>query len=182
MDYYEKQLTSEIKYAGRIVTLRNDTAELVNGNIVNREVVEHPGGVAVVPVDSDGFVVAVRQFRYPFMQELLEIPAGKLEAGEDPAVCAVRELSEETGYTASELVNLGKLYTSPGYCNETLYLYLALGLTRGEAHPDLNELLCVERLPLSSFSEMIMSGEICDAKTIVSILKAEKYLNKLRKN
>jgi ADP-ribose pyrophosphatase len=181
MEHFEKQITSEIKYSGRIVTVRNDTAELINGHIVKREVVEHSGGVAVVPVDEDGLVIAVRQFRYPFMQELLEIPAGKLEAGEEPAACAKRELSEETGYKASELVCLGKIYPSPGYCTETLFLFLALGLVPGEAHPDADELLSIEKLPLGSFSEKIMSGEICDAKTVAGILKAQNYLNERSK-
>ena len=176
MDYVEKQVESNIIYKGVIVTLREDRAELCNGKIVRREVVEHPGGVGIVAVDDDGCVVAVSQFRYPMSEELLEIPAGKLEYGEDPLVCAVRELSEETGYTAGNFIDLGAVYPSPGYCQETLYIYLALGLRPGKSHLDEDEFLNVERLPFTNLVDMIMENKIRDAKTIIGILKAQKYL------
>ncbi len=176
MKFSEKQITTKTVYEGRIVTVKNDTAELINGSVVYREVVEHPGGVAIVPVNEKGEVYMVRQYRYPIREELLEIPAGKLEYGEDPYDCAVRELSEETGCTAGKVIPLGPFYPSPGFSQEVLYIYLAIELVPGELNLDEDELLCVETLPLDLLTERIMSGEIRDAKTIVGILKAKNYL------
>ena len=176
MDCTEKRIGGEIKYKGVIVTVRLDRAQLVNGKIVKREVVEHPGGVTVLPVDENGVCTMVRQFRYPFGRMILEAPAGKLERGEDPKESAVRELSEETGYTADEWVDLGACCTSPGFSSEVLHIYLALGLHEGNSHPDEDEFLNTEKIPLTELSRMVMAGEIDDAKTIVAVLKAEKYL------
>ena len=156
--------------------MRLDEAELHTGKHVKREVVEHPGGVTVLPVDSDGNCYLVRQFRYPFGKMLLEAPAGKLEKGEDPLVCGIRELSEETGFTAEEMVALGRCFPSPGFSTEVLHIYLALGLHAGQSHPDQDEYLNVEKIPLKELSERVMQNEIDDGKTIVAILKAEKYL------
>lgn len=176
MEYVEKRLTGETKYRGVIVNVRLDNAELVNGDIVKREVVEHPGGVTILPVDDDGFCYMVRQFRYPFGRTMLEAPAGKLEKGEDHRECAVRELSEETGLSADEIIYMGACCTSPGFSTEVLHIYLALGLHSGESHPDADEFLDVEKHSLKELSQMVMSGEIDDGKTIVAVLKAEKLL------
>ncbi len=176
MEFFEKQISTETVYTGRIVNVRHDIAELQNGHHVSREVVEHPGGVAVVPVDEDDRVLMVRQYRYPMAEELLEIPAGKLESCEDPRDCAVRELSEETGCKAGKLVLLGPIYPSPGFSKEILYIYLATELIRGAAHPDEDEFLSVEAIPLETLLKKIMAGEIKDGKTIIGILKAQKYL------
>ncbi len=176
MDCTEKRIDGEIKYKGVIVTVRLDRAQLVNGKIVKREVVEHPGGVTVLPVDENGVCTMVRQFRYPFGRMILEAPAGKLEPGEDPKESAVRELSEETGFTADEWIDLGACCTSPGFSSEVLHIYLALGLHEGRSHPDEDEFLNTEKIPLDELSRMVMAGEIDDAKTIVAVLKAEKYL------
>ncbi|SHH64633.1 ADP-ribose pyrophosphatase [Sporobacter termitidis DSM 10068] len=180
MEFFEKQVSTNTVYKGRIVNVRNDVAELHNGALVPREVVEHPGGVAIVPVTAAGDVLMVRQYRYPMGEELLEIPAGKLEYCEDHRDCAVRELSEETGYTAGKLVYLGPVYTSPGFSMEILHIYLAMDLIPGQAHPDENEFLTVEAVPLPALAGQIMSGDIRDAKTIIGILKAEKYLERNR--
>jgi ADP-ribose pyrophosphatase len=118
----------------------------------------------------------VRQFRYPFKEEVLEIPAGKLDRGEDPFECAKRELSEETGCTSENFIDLGKIYPSPGYCSEILYLYLAMDLKRGEMHLDENELLSVEEIDIDVLIDMIMDDRIIDAKTVAGILKAKIYL------
>ena len=176
MDYLEKQVASEEKYKGVIVRVRLDDAALHTGKLVKREVVEHPGGVSVLPVDDEGNAYMVRQFRYPFGKMLLEVPAGKLEIGEDPMACGVRELSEETGFTAERFVDMGRCFTSPGYSTEVLHLYLALGLRAGASHPDQDEYLNVEKIPLKTLSEMVMRNEIDDGKTAILILKAEKYL------
>ena len=156
--------------------MRLDEAELHTGKLVKREVVEHPGGVTVLPVDSEGNCYLVRQFRYPFGKMMLEAPAGKLEKGEEPLACGMRELSEETGFTADEMIDLGRCCTSPGFSTEVLYVYLALGLHAGESHPDQDEYLNVEKVPLKELAELVMRNEIDDGKTIVAILKAEKYL------
>ena len=177
MEYLERPVGSVEKYKGIIVRVRLDDAELYTGKVVKREVEEHPGGVTILPVDEDGSCYMVRQFRYPFGRMMLEAPAGKLEYGEDHRECAVRELSEETGFTADELVYLGGCCTSPGFSTEVLHIYLALGLHAGECHPDQDEFLNVEKIPLSQLSRMVMDGEIDDAKTIVAVLKAEKYLS-----
>lgn len=178
MDFFEKTVQSEEKFQGRILRLRVDTVELPNGSQSTREIIEHPGGVGVVAVDADDMIYLVRQFRKPYDQVITEIPAGKLDAGEDPRECGIRELSEETGLTAGQFISLGEIYPSPGYAAESLYLYLALDLSSGIAHLDADEFLEVEKLPLSKAAEMAMSGELKDAKTVVGILKALRYLGK----
>ena len=180
MEYWEKRIDGEEKYKGIIVRVVLDRAELHTGKIVKREVVEHPGGVGVLPVDEEGNCYMVRQFRYPFQRTMLEMPAGKLEYGEEPLPAAMRELSEETGFTADEIVELGSCCSSPGFCTERLHLYLALGLHAGASHPDQDEYLNVEKIPLETLSQMVMKGEIDDAKTIVAVLKAEKILRSRR--
>lgn len=176
MDYVEKKLKSEDIFKGRIVHLHIDDVELIDGSSAKREIIEHDGGVTVIPLDSDGNVYCVRQFRYAFGESIIETPAGKLEKGEDPFECAVRELSEETGFTAEEYVYLGEFYPSPGYCHEKLYAYLAMGLKKGEAHLDEGEFLDVIKYPLDKLVEMVMNNELCDAKTIIAILKTKRYL------
>jgi len=177
MVFFEKQVESVTVYEGLIVKVRRDVAELQNGCKVMREVVEHPGGVCIVPVTKDNMVLMVRQYRYPMEEELLEIPAGKLEIGEDPLECAIRELMEETGCTAGKLVDLGETYPSPGFCKESLYIYLALDLQYGEMHLDENELLSVEPVGIDELIDRIMANELPDAKSIIGIMKAKKYLD-----
>ena len=176
MECIEKRIDGEVKYNGVIVKVRLDHAQLENGKIVRREVVEHPGGVGILPIEEDGTCYLVRQFRYPFSRQLLEIPAGKLEYGEDPLACAVRELGEETGFTADELIPLGKCLTSPGFSSEVLHLYLARGLRAGRAHLDEDEFLNVEKYPLKELAAMADRNELEDGKTQIAILKAERLL------
>ena len=175
-DFTEKRIDGEEKYKGVIVRVVLDRVQLCDGKMTKREVVEHPGGVCILPIDENGVCTMVRQFRYPFGKMMLEAPAGKLEYGEDPLECAVRELSEETGFQADELIPMGSMCTSPGFSTERLYLYLALGLHAGKSHPDEGEFLNVEKIPFRKLTEMVMNDEIDDGKTIAAVLKAEKIL------
>ena len=176
MELFEKTVESEIKFQGRIVTVRLDRAELPNGRIASREVVEHPGGVCILPLFDDNTVTVVRQFRYPFQKVVTELPAGKLERGEDHRLCALRELSEEVGAEAEELTYLGAMYTSPGFSSEVLHMYLARGLKQGASHPDEDEFLEGERIPFQQLVDEVMSGAIADGKTIATTLKVKTLL------
>lgn len=176
MSCIEKKIDSEEKYRGVIVNVRLDHAELCDGSVVKREVVEHPGGATILPIDDEGYCYCVRQFRYPFQKELLEAAAGKLEYGEDPYECAVRELSEETGFTADEIISLGQDYSSPGFSTETLHIYLARGLHRGKSHLDEGEFLSVEKHHIDELVQLVMDGKIADGKTIIAVLKAKRLL------
>lgn len=169
----EKKLRTINEYRGIIVNTRLDYACLPDGSMALREVVEHPGGVAVLPLEDDGTVWCVRQFRYPFSETLLEIPAGKLETGEEPEQAARRELSEETGLEAGELRYLGRHYCSPGYNSEILHIFLARDLRHGTAHPDAGEFLSVERHPLSALTALALAGDLPDTKTVVAVLKTQ---------
>ena len=171
-DYTEKTLKREDIYVGRIITVHSDTVELCNGKTAGREVVDHRGGVSVVPVDGDGNVYLVRQYRYPVGDFLVEIPAGKLEAGEEPLTCAIRELSEETGFTAEKIEFLGQIWPTPGYCGEKLHIYMATGLQPGKTHPDEDEFLDVMKIPLEKAYAMAISGELSDAKTVIGLCRA----------
>ena len=179
MDYTEEKLRHVNTYKGIIVDVDTDMVRLTNGQITLREVVRHPGGVCVAAVDENGLVAVVKQFRYPFGCALYELPAGKLEYGEDPLEAAKRELSEETGLEAEKWAFLGALYTSPGFSTEKLYLYLATGLRQGQAHPDPNEFLDVERIPLEELVSRVERGEICDAKTVAGALRADREWHRI---
>ncbi len=176
MEFYEKTVSTDVKYEGHILTVRVDTVELHDGSKAIREIVEHSGGVAVVAVDENGYIYMVKQFRKPYNKVITELPAGKLNKGENPLQCGVRELEEETGLTADEFIPLGSAYPSPGYVEEELYLYLALGLHQGKSHLDDGEFLSVEKVHIDTLVEKVMNNEIRDAKTVIGILKADKYL------
>lgn len=158
-------------YRGRILNLRNDDALLPNGKVCSREVVEHNGGVCVLPVTDGGQVLFVRQYRYPYSTTLLELPAGKLERGEDPFTAGVRELREETGYEAETYYDLGCLYPSPGYTDEVIHLYAAEGLTAVGQDLDDDEFLNVETFPLAAALRMAFDGTLVDAKTLAALFK-----------
>ena len=176
MELLEKTLDSEEKYRGVIVTVTLDHAQLCDGRTVLREVVHHSGGVSVLPVDDEGFCYMVRQFRYPVGAPVLEIPAGKIDHHDEHLSTAMRELSEETGFSADEYIDLGCCYTSPGYTDEIIHVYLARGLHGGQTHPDEGEFLNQEKIPLKTLVDMVMRNEIDDGKTIAAVLKAERWL------
>ncbi|MEE1245253.1 MAG: NUDIX hydrolase [Acutalibacteraceae bacterium] len=172
MNLTEKQLTKEYIFKGRVINLRRDTALLPNNTTATREVIEHNGGVCVAALTDNDEVLFVRQFRYPYMEEILEIPAGKRDsADEDPLLCGKRELKEETGATAKKFIPLGELYPTPGYCGEIIWMFAATGLDFGQTCPDEDEFLEVEKIPLNKAVEMILNGEIKDAKTQAAVLK-----------
>lgn len=176
MEFKEEMVSQETVYEGVIVNVRRDKARLMDGRITNREVVEHPGGVAVLPLFDDGTVSIVRQFRYPFQAVVTELPAGKLEKGEDHRPAALRELEEEVGVTCGKLTYLGCLYLSPGFSSEVLHMYLAQDLKQGACHPDDDEFLEVERVPFAQLAQQVMDGEIVDAKTVALVLKVKQLL------
>lgn len=169
MDFREKTVRKNYVFRGHIINVRCDDALLPDGSPCTREVIEHPGGACVLAV-IEGKVALVRQFRYAYGEELLEIPAGKLERGEDPAAAANRELEEETGLVAEELVPVCVLYPTPGYTDEKIYIYEAKGVRRGHVHPDEGEFLDVVYVPLEEAYAMISDGRIRDAKTLVALL------------
>ena len=172
MNLSEKMLKKNYVFHGNIINVRQDMALLPNSNIATRDVVEHKGGVCIVPLCDNNDVVLVRQFRYPYLQVVTEIPAGKRDsADEEPLECGKRELKEEIGATAKEYTFLGELYPSPGYCDEVIYMYLATGLTFGDTDLDEDEFLEIERMPLKKAVDMVLSGEIKDAKTQAALLK-----------
>lgn len=177
MDLVEQTLSSEKIFDGRILHVRLDTVRLPNGGTAAREVVDHPGGVCVLALDEENRALVVSQFRYPYEEILREVPAGKLEYGEDPREAAIRELKEETGAAAGEFRFLGELYPSPGYCGEIIRMYLARDLTFGETRLDEDEFLNLERVPFGQLVEQVLSGEIRDAKTIALVLKAKVLLD-----
>lgn len=174
----EQIIRSEYLYRGRVIKLRLDQVRLPNDQLTTREIVEHRGAVAIVALDADQRVLLVRQYRSGAGHELLEIPAGTLEAGEDPAICAIRELQEETGYRALQWKELGQFYSSPGTMTEKMYLYLAHQLSSGTASPEDDELIQVESVPLTEALAMVESGEIIDAKTIIGLLRTERILKR----
>ena len=176
MELTEKQLTSELKYKGKVIDVYSDTVELENGKEAYRDVVRHPGGVCIVAITENNEVYFVKQFRYPQGKVLLEIPAGKMEWGEEPEQCGIRELHEETGCTCSEYIYLGEMLPTPAYNTEVTYMYLARGLKFSSQSLDPDEFLDVERIPLSEAVKQVMDGTIRDGKTQIAILKAARML------
>ncbi len=165
-----KLIKSEIRFKGKVFDHQVDEIEYESGNKGIREIAIHPGGAVVVPVKDDGKIILVKQFRYPLKKKLIEFPAGKLEKGENPLVCATRELEEETGYKAKEIKKLGEIYTAPGYCTEILHIYSAIGLTPGKHNREEGEHgMEILEFSIDEIETMIINGEITDAKTIVGI-------------
>jgi ADP-ribose pyrophosphatase len=170
----ETIIGSERPYDGKVVSLRVDTVRFDDGREAKREVVEHGGAVAIVAVDNDGRLLLVRQFRTPVGDDLLEVPAGGIDAGEEPEAAAQRELQEETGYRATRIRRLAGFWVAPGYCTEFIHVFVAEGLAESRLEADDDEAITVERLTLDESIAMISRGEIRDAKSIVGILAFDR--------
>ncbi len=177
MELTEKTLSSTSVFDGRILHITLDEIELPNGKRSKREVVNHPGGVTVAALDDENNLYFVKQFRYPYKEVVLELPAGKLEKGSTPLENGKRELMEETGAEGYSYMSLGQLYPSPGYTNETIHLYVCRVKSEGESRPDDGEFLNVEKIPLDKAVEMVLNNQIPDAKTQVAVLKTAMLLN-----
>ena len=172
MELKETTRSSKLVYDGGLLKVYYDTVELVNGREAWREVIRHPGAVVIVPVDDEGNVYLVRQFRYPYGRVLLEVPAGKLEWGEEPFAAAARELEEEIGAAAARWLPLGEMLPTPGFCDELQHVWLARGLTFGESHPDEDEFLEPVKLPMKEAVAMAVDGRLADSKTVAALLRA----------
>ncbi len=168
-DLEEKTIRRRTIFDGKLIRVQLDEVELPDGRTSTREIVHHPGAVGVLAFTDEGKLVFVRQYRNPLGKTILEIPAGKLEPGEDPKACAFRELEEETGYRAEEMRPIVSFYTSPGFADEILHLYEARGLQKGERRPDTDEFVEVEELTLQEAFAKMEEGQICDAKTVVAV-------------
>lgn len=176
LDLIEHCIESQTIASGGMLTVKRDQVRLPNGHTSQREYVTHPGAVLVVPILPNGNIVLEKQFRYPLHQVFIELPAGKIDAGESPLITGKRELEEETGYTASHWVSLGYQHPCIGYSNEVIHTYLAHGLIAGEHIRDDDESLIVYEETLVNCLNMIQTGEITDGKTIIALFLVEKYL------
>ena len=169
-------LESRQIYKGKVVDLAVERIELPNGSTTELEIIRHPGAAAMVPLTSNGDVLLVRQYRYATKGWLLEVPAGKLDPREGPEVCAARELEEEVGHRPGELVSLGWIWTTPGFTDEKIWLYLARGLVTGRQNLEGDEILTIERVPLGQAVAKVHKGEICDGKSVCALLRAAAFL------
>ena len=174
MNFEEKTLNEKIIYEGKIITVHVDEIELPDGKQAIREVVEHSGGVCVAALSDDGMLKFVRQSRYPYHRNLLELPAGKLEKGEDPLEAGIRELEEECGVVAKKVIPMGQVYPTVAYCSEIIHLFLATELETTNQHLDEGEFLDVIEISLEKAVEMVMNGEISDSKTVALVLKTAR--------
>ncbi len=176
MELREKRISGETVFDGKIMHVRRDKVQLSDGSEAYREVVDHSGGVCVLALDNERRVLLVRQFRYPRELILREIPAGKLEPGEDPFDAAKRELKEETGATAGKWESLGEILPTPAYCGEIIRMYMARDLTFGDTKLDEGEFLELERIDFDVLVQQVLRGEVRDAKTVAAVLKAKLLL------
>jgi ADP-ribose diphosphatase len=171
-----ERLDSRRIFKGRVVDLSVDRVRLPNGNVCELEMIRHPGAAAVVPVDASGKVLLIRQYRHATGGYLLEVPAGKLDAGEPPEACAAREIQEETGFKAGRLESLGWIWTTPGFTDERIWLFLGTHLSPATQELQADEVLSVEWLPLETAAEMAARGDITDAKSICALLRAHHLI------
>lgn len=167
--YTESTISSTTIFDGKVIKVEVANIELPNGKTATREIVRHNGAVGILAITEENKIILVKQYRKALEQTIIEIPAGKLEIDENPEACAIRELKEETGYTASNIDFIHKFYTSPGFANELIYLYAARDLIKGEASPDEDEFVEILELSLEEVENLIASGQIVDAKTLIAV-------------
>lgn len=176
MNFDEPTIEREYIYRGKILNLRVDKVSIFNGNTSTREIIEHNGGVGIVALNEKKQLILVKQFRKPFEDVLIEIPAGKIEKDEDPKICGIRELEEETGYKTEDMTLMHEIYPSPGFASEILYIYFCDKITKGKSSPDEDENLEILEVDYSDALEMVYNGTIKDAKTIVGIMGTLRYI------
>ena len=172
----ETTVSSDLIYTGKTIQLRVDTVETPNKGYQKREIIEHKGAVGIVAITNDNKIVLVKQYRKAIEKELFEWPAGKIEIGESPLDCAIRELKEETGYSAKNLKLIHKYYTTPGFSNQLVFIYLAQNLTPGESHLEEDEFLEVYEFDREEAYNMVMNNEICDSKTVIGLLLTKELI------
>ena len=172
----ETTVSSDLIYTGKTIQLRVDTVEVPNKGYQKREIIEHKGSVAIVAITDDNKVVLVKQYRKSIEKELYELPAGKIEIGETPLECAIRELKEETGYSVDSLKLIHKYYTTPGFSNQLVFIYLAKNLIPGESHLEEDEFLEVYEIDIDKAYNMVMNNEICDSKTVIGLLLTKELI------
>lgn len=180
MKLYEETLESKSIFKGSVIEVDYDKIKLENGKEATREVVKHPGGVCIAALTKDDEILFVKQYRYPYHEVVLELPAGKLEKNSSPLQNGIRELKEETGAIAKEYVTLGELYPSPGYSNEVIHLYFCRIEDFKKPNPDEDEFLQLVKIPLKEAVKMVLNNEIKDAKSQVAILKTDKLLSRVK--
>lgn len=174
---FERDIERKTVFKGKVFDIDSATVELPDGSIGRRDVMCHPGGVGVLAIDENLDVYMVRQYRYGASDVLFEIPAGKLNWGEDPYTCGKRELEEETGLVCDNLISLGELYPTPAISTEKIYIYLAREFTQGQVHLDEDEYLNVEKISFIELYNMVLNNEVTDAKTQIAVLKAYHMLD-----
>ena len=174
MEYKETTISEKQIYDGNIIKVGKLSVSLPNGKEATRDIVYHPGASVVVPMSDDGTLYMVKQFRKSIDKVSLELPAGKLDPGEEPQKCATRELKEETGLEAEEMCHLVSIHTTPGFCNEVIHMYLATGLKEGDSCADEDEFISSEKIKIDTLIKMVLNHEITDAKSIIGILLADK--------
>lgn len=172
----ETTVSSDLIYTGKTIQLRVDTVEVPNKGYQKREIIEHKGAVAIVAITDDNKIVLVKQYRKAVEKELYELPSGKIEIGETPLDCAIRELKEETGYSVESLKLIHKYYTTPGFSNQLVFIYLAKNLIPGESHLEEDEFLEVYEIDREEAYNMVISNEICDSKTIIGLLLTKELI------
>ena len=176
MNYYEKTVNEERKYTGNIINVDKVTVVLPDGRESTRDVVRHPGASVILSITDDGKIIMVEQYRKPCEMISLELPAGKLDAGEPPEECAKRELQEETGYIAGKLAKVLTIHSTPGFSDEVLHMFVATDLVEKNAHPDEDEFISCRKYDISELISMVEKGEITDAKTIIGIFLADRII------
>ena len=172
----ETTVSSDLIYTGKTIQLRVDTVEVPNKGYQKREIIEHKGAVAIVAITNDNKVVLVKQYRKAIEKEIYELPAGKIEIGETPLECAIRELKEETGYSVDSLKLIHKYYTTPGFSNQLVFIYLAKNLIPGESHLEEDEFLEVYEIDREEAYNMVINNEICDSKTVIGLLLTKELI------